>query len=145
VVVSNSAKSTRSNNPVAHRPYRVLALDRGFWNFNLFQQLRNAQSDFITRLKAKAQYESVSVLSQSPNRRDRLIRLGTGYQGNPILDLRLVEICHGNCWYRYFLLRLKSVHLVYSDSWLVTLFLLLSLSLLLRIGISVPWLTLENK
>ncbi|WP_052055344.1 transposase [Myxosarcina sp. GI1] len=30
-----------------------------------------------------------------------MIRLGTGYQGNPILDLRLVEIRHGRSWYRY--------------------------------------------
>jgi hypothetical protein len=65
----------------------LLLLDRGFWNFSLFQQLILAQSDFITRLKAKAQYQSVSVLSQSTTHRDQLIRLGTGYQGNPILDL----------------------------------------------------------
>ena len=30
-----------------------------------------------------------------------MVRLGTGYQGNPILDLRLVEIRHGRSWYRY--------------------------------------------
>ena len=29
------------------------------------------------------------------------IRLGTGYQGNPILNLRLIEIRHGSSWYRY--------------------------------------------
>lgn len=79
----------------------LLLLDRGFWNFSLFQQLILAQSDFITRLKTNAQYESVSILSQSRTHRDTLIRLGTGYQGNPILDLRLVEIRHGNGWYRY--------------------------------------------
>ena len=79
----------------------LLLLDRGFWNFNLFQQLKNAQSDFITRLKTKSQYESVKILSQSSRHRDTVILLGTGYQGNPILNLRLIEIRHGSSWYRY--------------------------------------------
>jgi hypothetical protein len=83
------------------RPKTLLLLDRGFWNFGLFDSLITRQADFITRLKSKAQYKSISVLSQSSSHRDRLIRLGTGYQGNPILDLRLVEIRHGNAWYRY--------------------------------------------
>ncbi len=82
-------------------PKTLLLLDRGFWNYSLFEQLIQLQSDFITRLKTNAQYESVSILSQSSTHRDTLIRLGTGYQGNPILDLRLVEIRHGRSWYRY--------------------------------------------
>ena len=68
---------------------------RGFWNYRLFEQLIQAQSDFITRLKSNAKYESISILSQSSTHRDTLVRLGTGYQGNPILNLRLVEIRHG--------------------------------------------------
>jgi hypothetical protein len=44
-------------------------------------------------------HKSVSILSQSRTHRDTLIRLGTGYQSNPILALRLVEIRHGNGWY----------------------------------------------
>ena len=83
------------------RPKTLLLLDRGFWNYGLFEQLILAQSDFITRLKTNAKYKSLSVLSQSSHHRDTLIRLGTGYQGNPILDLRLVEIRHGSSWYRY--------------------------------------------
>lgn len=79
----------------------LLLLDRGFWNFSLFEQLILAQSEFITRLKTNAKYKSLSVLSQSSSHRDTLIPLGTGYQGNPILDLRLVEIRHGRSWYRY--------------------------------------------
>lgn len=82
-------------------PKTLLLLDRGFWNYSLFEQLIQAQSDFITRLKSNAKYESISILSQSSTHRDTLIRLGTGYQGNPILDLRLVEIRHGRSWYRY--------------------------------------------
>ena len=82
-------------------PKTLLLLDRGFWNFSLFEQLILAQSEFITRLKTNAKYKSLSILSQSSHHRDTLIRLGTGYQGNPILDLRLVEIRHGRSWYRY--------------------------------------------
>ena len=82
-------------------PKTLLLLDRGFWNYSLFEQLIQLQSDFITRLKTNAKYESISSLSQSSSHRDTLIRLGSGYQGNPILNLRLVEIRHGNNWYRY--------------------------------------------
>jgi len=82
-------------------PKTLLLLDRGFWNYRLFEQLILADSGFITRLKSNAKYESVSILSQSSTHRDTLVRLGTGYQGNPILDLRLVEIRHGRSWYRY--------------------------------------------
>jgi Transposase DDE domain len=82
-------------------PKTLLLLDRGFWNYRLFEQLILARSGFITRLKSNAKYESISILSQSSTHRDTLVRLGTGYQGNPILDLRLVEIRHGRTWYRY--------------------------------------------
>ena len=83
------------------KPKTLLLLDRGFWNYSLFEQLISAQSDFITRLKSNAKYKSISVLSQSSTHRDTLICLGTGYQGNPILNLRLVEIRHGRSWFRY--------------------------------------------
>ena len=82
-------------------PKTLLLLDRGFWNYSLFEQLIQLRADFITRLKTNAQYESVSIFSGSSSHRDTLIRLGSGYQGNPILNLRLVEIRHGNSWYRY--------------------------------------------
>ncbi|MGF1588837.1 MAG: IS4 family transposase [Pleurocapsa sp.] len=79
----------------------LLLLDRGFWNFGFFDQLITAESDFITRLKANAKYKLLSTLSQSQHHHDQLIRLGTGYQGNPILSLRLIEIRNGSSWYRY--------------------------------------------
>ena len=82
-------------------PKTLLLLDRGFWNYRLFEQLTLAGSGFITRLKSNAKYESISIISQSSTHRDTLVRLGTGYQGNPILNLRLVEIRHGRSWYRY--------------------------------------------
>lgn len=87
-------------------PKTLLLLDRGFWNYSLFEQLIELHSDFITRLKTNAQYKSVSILSQSSTHRDTLIQLGTGYQGNPILELRLVEIRHGRSWYLYLYLKI---------------------------------------
>ena len=87
--------------PKALTPKTLLLLDRGFWNYGLFEQLTQKRADFITRLKSNAQYESISILSQSATHKDTLIRLGTGYQGNPILELRLIEIRHGRSWYRY--------------------------------------------
>ncbi|VEP13846.1 transposase [Hyella patelloides LEGE 07179] len=79
----------------------LLLLDRGFWNYGFFDQLIMSKSNFVTRLKANAKYKSISILSQSQHHCDQLVCLGTGYQGNPILSLRLVEIKNGNCWYRY--------------------------------------------
>lgn len=70
----------------------LLLLERGFWNYDFFDQLITGKSDFVTRLKANAKYKSVSILSQSQHHCDRLICLGNGYQGNPVLGLRLVEI-----------------------------------------------------
>jgi len=79
----------------------LVLLDRGFWDYQLFEQLRQAKADFITRLKTGAKFEVQRSLSQSATHRDTLIRLGTGYQGNPVLSLRLVEVRVGSNWYRY--------------------------------------------
>lgn len=79
----------------------LVILDRGFWNFGFFEQLINNDCDFITRFKSKAKYKVIRTLSQSPTHHDQLIKLGSGYQGNPILTVRLVEIKHSSSWYRY--------------------------------------------
>lgn len=82
-------------------PQTLLIIDRGFWNFRFFEQLIKGKSDFITRFKSKAKYRAIGTLSQSPTHHDQLIELGSGYQGNPIITVRLVEIKHGSTWYRY--------------------------------------------
>ena len=82
-------------------PQTLLLLDRGFWNYGFFDQLITGKSNFVTRLKTNAKYKSLSILSQSQHHCDQLVCLGTGYKGNPILSLRLVEIRNGKCWYRY--------------------------------------------
>ena len=82
-------------------PGTLLVLDRGFWDYSLFANIIDRQGAFITRLKNGAKYVINSELSTSWGHRDRLICLGTGYQGNPILTLRLIEIRQGQTWYRY--------------------------------------------
>lgn len=79
----------------------LVLLDRGFWDYQLFEHLIEMQAAFITRLKAGAKFEVLGCLSQSACHRDHLIRLGTGYQGNPILTLRWVEVRVGSLWYSY--------------------------------------------
>jgi len=84
------------------KPQSLVIVDRGFWDFQLFEQLITAaRAHFITRLKTGAKFEVLQSLSQSPNHRDHLIRLGTGYKGNPILNLRWVEVRFGSAWYSY--------------------------------------------
>lgn len=77
----------------------LVLLDRGCWDYHLFEQLIKLQAAFITRLKAGAKFEVLRCLSQSTQHRDHLIRLGTGYQGNPILTRRWVEVRVGSTWY----------------------------------------------
>jgi hypothetical protein len=66
-----------------------------------FQQLMASKADFITRFKTGAKYKVTRTLSQTNALSDRLIVLGTGYQGNPMLNLRLVEVRCGSTWYHY--------------------------------------------
>ena len=59
----------------------LLLLDRGFWNFSLFEQLMQGRSDFITRLKTNAKYKSLSVLSQSSHHRDERASRSDSFAG----------------------------------------------------------------
>lgn len=79
----------------------LLLLDRGFWDFKLFHRLGEQHCGFVTRLKAKAKFTVEQTLSQSHSHLDQRIRLGTGYQGNPIVTLRWVQVRWGKVWYSY--------------------------------------------
>lgn len=83
------------------KPSTLLLLDRGFWDFSLFELIIEQQCAFITRLKANAKIAVLDTLSQSPEHKDQRIRLGSGSKGAPILELRLVQIKFGKSWYRY--------------------------------------------
>ena len=79
----------------------LILLDRGFYHFQFLQQLINQQVHFITRIKAKASIKYLKIFSYDYSIRDRLIQLGTGRGGAPILTLRLIEIKVGKTWYSY--------------------------------------------
>ena len=79
----------------------LLILDRGFYNFTFFARLIGQKTDFITRLKSNAKINRVRTLTNADHIRDTIIFLGSGQNGTPILQLRLIEVRLGQSWYRY--------------------------------------------
>jgi hypothetical protein len=79
----------------------LILLDRGFYHFQFLQQLINQEVHFITRLKAKASIKYLKIFSYDHSVKDRLIQLGTGRGGAPVLTLRLIEIKVGKTSYSY--------------------------------------------
>lgn len=79
----------------------LILLDRGFYHFLFFQKLIDRNIHFITRLKAKASIKYLKTFSYDYSVKDRLIQLGTGRGGAPILTLRLIEIKFGQTVYSY--------------------------------------------
>lgn len=79
----------------------LLILDRGFYDFTFFARLMVQGTQFITRLKAKATIQRLRTLTQTDTLRDTLILLGSGQNGAPILQVRLIEVRFGTTWYRY--------------------------------------------
>lgn len=82
-------------------PKTLILLERGFYHFLFLQQLINQQVDFITRLKAKASIQVLQIFTSNHSVKDKLIKLGTGRGGTPILTLRLIEITVGKTSYSY--------------------------------------------
>jgi hypothetical protein len=83
------------------RANTLILLDRGFYHFLFFEKLINQKVHFITRLKAKASLQVLQVFTSTHSVKDRLIKLGTGRGGAPILTLRLVEIRVGKATFSY--------------------------------------------
>ncbi|MBG1259475.1 IS4 family transposase [Nostoc sp. BAE] len=79
----------------------LILLDRGFYHFQFLQQLINQEVHFITRLKAKASIKYLKIFSYDYSVKDRLIQLGTGRGGSPVLTLRLIERKVGKTCYSY--------------------------------------------
>ena len=79
----------------------LILLDRGFYHFQFLQQLINQEVHFITRLKAKASIKYLKIFSYDHSFKDRLIQLGTGRGGAPVLTLRFIEIKVGKTCYSY--------------------------------------------
>jgi hypothetical protein len=79
----------------------LLILDRGFYDFTFFAQVREKGGHFITRLKSNAKLQLIQSLTMTDSVRDRIVWLGTGQHGAPILKVRIVEVRFGSTWYRY--------------------------------------------
>ena len=79
----------------------LLILDRGFYDFAFFKRLIDKGCQLITRLKANATIETIRILTKTESVRDSLIRLGSGQNGAPILEMRLIEVRVGRTWHRY--------------------------------------------
>lgn len=79
----------------------LLILDRGFYDFEWWAQLIAQQTAFICAGKSNLAYTVVKELSLTHGLRDRLIVVGKDRQGEPWLNLRLIEVRKGKGWYRY--------------------------------------------
>ena len=79
----------------------LLILDRGFYDFTFFARLMVQGTQFITRLKSNATIQHLRTLTKTDALRDTLILLGSGQNGAPILQVRLIEVRFGQTWYRY--------------------------------------------
>jgi hypothetical protein len=79
----------------------LLLLDRGFYDFQFFANLKTNGTDFITRPKSNTKVQVVKRLSYTDAVKDMIVRLGTGQNGAPILTVRMIEVRFGKQWYRY--------------------------------------------
>ena len=82
-------------------PHTLLILDRGFYDFEWWSKLIAEGTQFISAAKSNLVYTIIKDLSLTHHLKDRLIEIGTDNQGNPLVQLRLIEIRKGNGWYRY--------------------------------------------
>jgi hypothetical protein len=69
------------------KPQTLLLLDRGFYHFQFWHQLREQGVDLITRLKKRATIQVEAVLTNSYSLRDRRVRLGKGNEKDSIYHL----------------------------------------------------------
>lgn len=79
----------------------LLIFDLGFFSFLWFDDFTEQRKFFVTRMRQKTAYRTLQVLSQGPNFRDEIIKLGQ-YRSNPCRHpLRMVSVLWRGQWYRY--------------------------------------------
>lgn len=83
------------------RPQTLLVLDRGFYDFERWQQLVENRVDFICAGKSNLAYSALKVLSTTAQLKDQLIHLGKPNKDTPCQTLRLIEVAKGKGSYRY--------------------------------------------
>ena len=79
----------------------LLIMDRGFYHFQFWAQLIEADVAFICRLKAGASYTVEQVFTNQPQVKDQHIKLGVKRKNAPQVHLRLVQVRFGSTWYSY--------------------------------------------
>jgi hypothetical protein len=78
----------------------LLLLDKGWLDFDRFDQLTERQVSFITPLKSNGAYQEIQVLSKTANIHDVIICLGSR-QRQCRHQMRLVSVLFKGKWYRY--------------------------------------------
>lgn len=82
-------------------PNSLLVFDLGYFSFPFFDALSDRQCWFVTRLRAKTSYELQRSLTDRPQLRDRIVKMGL-YRSNPCqYPVRLVEVYLQGSWHRY--------------------------------------------
>lgn len=79
----------------------LLIFERGFYDFGQFAALVEQEAAWLTRLKHNASYRLSETLTSSHSLKDQIICLGHGRRKTPTYTVRLVEVRHGQTWYRY--------------------------------------------
>lgn len=79
----------------------LLIFDRGFYDFGQFAALVEQEAAWLSRLKHNASYRITETLTSRHNLKDQIICLGHGRQKTPTYTVRLVQVRHGQTWYRY--------------------------------------------
>lgn len=79
----------------------LLVFDLGFFSFAFFDDLTEAGSWFVTRLRQKTSYTVQQVLLEQPQAHDYIVHLGK-HRSNPSRQpVRLVEVLVDGVWWRY--------------------------------------------
>lgn len=82
-------------------PQILLVLDRGFYDFDWWEQLVENRVDFICAGKSNLSYSVVKIFSVTAQLKDQLIDLGNERKDTPRQTLRLIEVAKGKGSYRY--------------------------------------------
>lgn len=79
----------------------LLVLDAGFFSFPLFDSFTDAGKFFVTRMRNKTAFTTITVLSEGARFRDEIIEMGL-YRSNPCRHrVRMISVLWGTTWYRY--------------------------------------------
>jgi len=106
------------------QPGSLVVFDLGYFSFPFFDSLTDLKSSFVTRLRAKTSYTVERILIETPQVRDRIVKLGE-YRSNPSTHpVRLIEVFLNNRWHSYVTnvldpqqLSIEEVVLLYERRW----------------------------